>query len=86
VVADGLRGEGTLTDQKGEESMNEINDTWYIITDWNGETFETIDREATKSALRRGAEVSKIKRIVFEQGPTTVRITVSTEIYKIRDL
>ena len=66
--------------------MQEINDTWYIITDWNGETYETLDKEAVKGALRRGAEVAKNKRIVFEQGPTTVRITVTTDIYKIRDL
>ena len=65
--------------------MEEEFDSWYIITDWRG-TRETTDKEAAKDAIRDGGEVGKIKRIIFEQGPTTFRMTALTDIYKIKDL
>lgn len=66
--------------------MPEVSDIWYTITDWSGTTFDTTDKEVAKTALREDGEVVKNTRIVFEQGPTTFRMTASTDIYKIRDL
>ena len=66
--------------------MGEVNQSWYIITDRGKNTYETDDKEETKNALREGAEVSKLKRVVFDQGPTTFRMTAITDIYKIKDL
>jgi len=79
--------EGVFAGQKEmEEPMEEINKSWYIITDRGRKTYETNDKETAKTALRDGAEVSKVKRVVFHQGPTTLYLTATTDIYKIRDL
>ncbi len=62
--------------------MDDNDGVWYTITDWAGITFETLNIEDAKEALRNDGAVVKHKRVVFEPGPTVFRMTAST----IRDL
>jgi hypothetical protein len=66
--------------------MEEINKSWYAITDRSGKTYDTDDKQEAKIAFREEAEVAKVKRVVFTQGPTTFYLTAITDIHKTRDL
>lgn len=61
-------------------------ETWYAITRWSGEVYETSDPEEARLSIREGLEVLKTTRVIFEQGPTLVRTTATTEIFKIKDV
>ena len=69
-----------------EPRMKDVNDTWYAITNWDGQVTDTIDREEAKIALREGREVFKHTRRVFEIGETFVRLAVTVEIKKAKNL
>jgi len=66
--------------------MQDINDFQYIITDWDGSAFETTDIEEAKLAIREDREVLKRTRRLFQSGPALVRVFVSVEIKKIKNL
>ena len=69
-----------------EQKLVEINDFWYTITRNNRESYDTVDKEEAKRALREGSEVDKTTRKMFESGPAIIRLTASVEIKKISDL
>lgn len=61
-------------------------ETWYIITRWNRENYETDDPEHARLAVREGSDVTKITRAIFQHGASLIRTTVSTDISKIKDV
>ena len=87
-VADALGGGVDLTGQRDGrgEPMKEINDTWYTIIQYDGEMIETDDKNEARLAVREGLEVTKNSRRVFSSGNSDIRLYVSTEILKIKDL
>jgi hypothetical protein len=66
--------------------MQDVNDFQYIITNWDGSVFETTDIEEAKYAIREDREVLKKTRRLFQSGPALVRVFVTVEIKKIKDL
>ena len=66
--------------------MEEINDFHYTITDWDNSVFDTTDVEVAKFAIREGREVLKTTRRLFKTGPALVRLYVTLEVKKIKDL
>ena len=66
--------------------MEDINDYHYTITDWDNSVFDTDDVEDAKFALREGREVLKTMRRLFQSGPALVRLYVTLEVKKIKDL
>ena len=66
--------------------MNEINTTWFTITNWDKTVFDTPDVEEARLSLREGKEVVKTTRRVFASGPSNVYLTVITDIKKIKAL
>ena len=66
--------------------MKEINDIYYVMTNWDNTTSETDDVEDAKLALREGREVIKNTRKVFHSGQSHVRLYVSTPIKRTKDL
>ena len=66
--------------------IKEINETWYTLTTWDGKTTETDKQEEAKSVLREGGEVIKNTRKLFSSGKSGIRLYVSTEITKVKDL
>ena len=66
--------------------IKEINETWYTLTTWDGKTSETDKQEEAKAVLREGGEVIKNTRKLFSSGKSGIRLYVSTEITKAKDL
>ena len=66
--------------------MQDVNDFQYIITNWDGSVCETTDIEEAKYAIREDREVLKKTRRLFQSGPALVRVFVTVEIKKIKDL
>ena len=66
--------------------MREINDTWYTINRHDGTIDETTDKNDVRLALREGLEVVKATRKAFASGSSSVYLTVTTEIKKIKDI
>ena len=67
-----------------EDEVN-LDDFWYTVTDWN-KTYDTIDVGVAKQAVREGRDVLKTTRRCFEMGPAFVRLYVTLEVKKIKDL
>ena len=65
---------------------DEISTYWYSITNWEREAIETEDKTIARQALREGSEVIKTTRRVFQSGPSSVYLTVTTKIEKTKDL
>ena len=66
--------------------MKDLNDCWFTITRWDNSVFDTDDVEEARIAVREGREVTKTSRRVFESGPASVRLYVSVDVKKIKDL
>ncbi len=66
--------------------MREVNDIWYTLKDWSGELIDTSNLDDAKTAFQEGREVVKNTRKLFYSGPSTIRLTVATEIRKAKDL
>ena len=66
--------------------MKEINETYYILTNWNKSVTETDSIEDAKLALREGREVIKNTRKVFYSGQSHIRLYISTPIKRTKDL
>ncbi len=66
--------------------MNEINEVWYTVTYWDKSVVETMDAEEARLAIREGREVLKTTRKFFESGPAIVRLAVTVEIKKVKDV
>jgi len=66
--------------------MKEINETWYTIVQYDGKFTETDDKNEARLAIREGLEVTKNSRRVFSSGNSDIRLYVSTEIFKVKDL
>ena len=67
-------------------TMQDVNDFQYIITNWDGSAYETTDIEEAKFAIREDREVLKKTRRLFQSGPALVRVFVTVEIKRIKDL
>ena len=67
-------------------TMQDVNDFQYIITNWDGSAYETTDIEEAKFAIREYREVLKKTRRLFQSGPALVRVFVTVEIKRIKDL
>ena len=66
--------------------MQEINETYYALTNWNNSVTETDDVEDAKLALREGREVIKNTRKIFHSGQSHIRLFISTPIKRTKDL
>ena len=66
--------------------MEEVNDFHYTVTNWDNSVLDTIDVEVAKLAIREGREVLKTTRRLFNTGPALVRLYVTLEVKKIKDL
>ncbi len=66
--------------------MDEVNDVMYTVTYWDGTNTDTLDVEEAKFAVREGRKVMKTTRRIFESGPAFVRLYVSVEITKVKEL
>ena len=66
--------------------MNDLNDFWYTITNWDNSVIETDDVEEAGIAVRDGREVLKTTRRMFISGPAQVRLYVTVKIMKIKEL
>ncbi|MGL4593653.1 MAG: hypothetical protein ACRCUY_02865 [Thermoguttaceae bacterium] len=59
---------------------------WYLVTLADGAVIETIDRSMVKKAIQEGQTVSKNTRVIFDSGPSTITLTVTTIIDRIKDI
>ena len=66
--------------------MKEITETWYTIKGHDGIVYETLDKNDARLALREGLDVTKNSRRIFSSGNSDIRLYVSTDIFKIKDL
>ena len=66
--------------------MKEITETWYTIKGHDGVVYETEDKADAKIALREKLEVTKCSRRIFSSGNSDIRLYVSTDIFKVKDL
>ena len=66
--------------------LEEINDTWYAITQGDGKMTETDDKDAARLAILEGWEVSKNSHRIFSSGDSEIRLYVTTEIFTVKDL
>jgi len=89
VLADGAVCGGTVLKPGQEKKGNrwkKKNDTWYTTIRYDGKFTETDDKNEDRLALRQGLEVTKNSRRVFISGNSDIRLYVSTEIFKAKDL
>jgi hypothetical protein len=66
--------------------MEEINEVVYTVTYWDGQNIDTLDVEEAKFAIREGRKVAKTTHTVYRSGPAFVRLYVTVDIKKVKEL
>ena len=66
--------------------MEELNETFYTITNWDKSVDETMDRNEARMALKEGRDVVKSARKIFTSGSSLIQLYVTTPIKKAKEL